>query len=53
MGSGSGELQFVTVDPIKQQPIWFNMKVAPSLPIALEGVIFVAGRKWSLLKQQG
>lgn len=53
MGAGSGKLQFVTVNPIKQQPIWFDMKAAPALPIAFQGGIFVAGRKCRLFDQQG
>lgn len=32
--AGAGKLQFVAFDPIQQQPIRLNMKVAKSFPIA-------------------
>src|SRR5271170_5424327 len=42
--ASSGELQFLALDAVEQQPIRLDVQVAEAAPVTLERVIAVAGR---------
>jgi hypothetical protein len=50
--AGSGQLHFLTVHPVQQQPIWLDVRVSIPLPVSPQRVILIRLRQWRLMNQQ-
>jgi hypothetical protein len=45
MRPGAGQINFIPSDPVNQEPIWFDVRVAIALPIPFQRMVFVARRQ--------
>ena len=53
MRSGTSKLEFLVLHPIDQNPVWFDVGVADSIPPVPERMITIRSRQFLLGNQQG
>ena len=53
MRSGTSKLEFLVFHPIDQNPVWFDVGVAESIPPVPESMITIRSRQFPLGNQQG
>ena len=51
MRAGASELQFVVGDTIDQQPVGFDMRIAPTFPVPAQWMVEIAGGDRALFDQ--